>query len=264
MGISFNIGTMGFSYQAWNGVFYPKGMSSKDYLPYYSGIFNSVEIDSTFYGTPRKSTVEKWIRSTPPEFKISVKAPRIITHDIDLANACGYMNEFIEMMRYLESRLAVILLQFPPSFQVDQIGNLADFLNHLPKDLKFAIEVRHPSWYSAESQFVDLLKQTNVCWAATEYPGLSNKIHLTLDFVYIRWIGQHGSFKFHDSERIDRTEELHGWLKRIENISWQVNAVYGYFNNDYAGFGAGSAIKFRYMIGNPVVLPQQPKQGSLF
>jgi uncharacterized protein YecE (DUF72 family) len=262
--LSFYIGTMGFSYRAWNGSFYPEGMVSRDYLTYYSGIFNSVEIDSTFYGTPKKSTVQRWIQSTPSEFKISLKAPQIITHKLGLVNAYSLMEEFIDIVRLLGPRLAVILLQFPPSFQVSQMGLLANFISNLPGDLYFAIEVRHPSWYAVDAPFADLLKQTHVCWAATEYPGLPEQIHLTNNYIYVRWIGRHGSYKNHDHERIDRTDRLREWLAQIQAIAPQVDKVFGYFNNDYAGFGAGTAIKFRNLIGNPVNPPQQPKQGTFF
>jgi uncharacterized protein YecE (DUF72 family) len=255
----FYIGTMGFSYKDWNGVFYPIEMNSKNYLSYYSRNFNSVEIDSSFYGTPRKSTIQGWIKATPSEFKFSLKVPRSITHELGLVDAWGLMTEFLDSIRLLENRLGVILFQFPPSFTKQGIDKLAVFLEKLPDDLLYAIEVRDQSWYTAEAEFENLLKNFGVAWAATQYPHLPAKIHQSVNFAYIRWIGQHGSFRHHDHERIDRTEELQKWQRHILETTQSMTAVFGYFNNDYAGYAAGTAMKFRSLVGIPNEIPQQPK-----
>jgi uncharacterized protein YecE (DUF72 family) len=258
------IGTMGFSYRDWNQVFYPNEMKINQYLSYYSRIFNSVEIDSTFYGTPRKSTVSGWLKNSPPGFKFSVKAPKLITHESGLINAWGLMTEFLDTMRLLEDRLGVILLQFPPSFSADQLETLISFIGKLPSDLSFAVEIRNQSWYTAEQSFVEQLGRLGIAWAATQYPNLPARIHDTAQFIYIRWIGQHGTFHKHDHERIDRTEDIQLWLHQIQENSENKRAVFGYFNNDYAGFAAGTAIKFYNLVGMPMGNPNEPKQSRLF
>jgi uncharacterized protein YecE (DUF72 family) len=258
------LGTMGFSYKDWNGVFYPVEMNAKSYLSYYSRIFNSVEIDSSFYGTPKKSTIQGWVNATPEEFKFSVKVPLSITHELGLVNAWGMMAEFLDSIRLLGSRLGVILFQFPPSFTTSEIDKLAVFLEMLPDDLRFAFEVRDQSWYTAEDKVENLLEKYGVAWAATQYPNLPAKIHQSANFAYIRWIGQHGSFQRHDHERIDRTEDLQKWWSYIQETTRTMSAIFGYFNNDYAGFAAGTALKFRYLAGIPGEMPQQPKQPKLF
>ncbi len=78
------LGTVGFSYKDWDGVFYPTGTSPRNYLPRYSKIFGAVELDSTFYGTPPEDRVRQWATITPAEFKFCVKTPRQITHDMRL------------------------------------------------------------------------------------------------------------------------------------------------------------------------------------
>ncbi len=258
------IGTMGFSYKDWNGVFYPAGMDSVDYLAYYSRIFNSVEIDSTFYGTPRKTTVQHWAAATPTGFKFSLKAPRAITHDLALVGAWGLMAEFLDAARLFGDRLGVILLQFPPSFKVSVMQTLARFLALLPKDLRFAVEVRDHSWHTAEMEFETLLKENSVAWAATQFPYLPEKLHPTADFLYIRWIGRHGSFHQHASERIERTPDLQRWWAQIQANSDAVRDIFGYFNNDYAGFAAGTALKCKALLGQPVDIPRPPRQDVLF
>ncbi len=110
------LGTMGFGYDDWRGVFYPPGTTSRDYLTHYSRIFNSVEMDTTFYGVPRSAVVTQWAASTPDNFKFCAKLPRTITHEMGLIGTRGLVDEFIDAMRLLGDKLGVILIQFPPSF----------------------------------------------------------------------------------------------------------------------------------------------------
>ena len=126
--INWNIGTMGFGYQDWSGVFYPAEMTSRNYLSYYSRIFNAVEIDSTFYGIPKLESVRRWAAVTPSKFQFCLKTPNAITHDLKLVGASGLMSQFLDAARLLEQKLGVILIQFPPSFGADQMGVLEEFL----------------------------------------------------------------------------------------------------------------------------------------
>lgn len=257
------IGTMGFSYKDWDDVFYPSGSSPNDYLAYYSRVFNSVEIDSTFYGTPRKRTVERWKQSTPDGFRFCLKMPRLITHDSGLTNVHGLVQEFIDSACLLDKKLGAVLIQFPPSFTIDQLDRLEAFCTRLPVDICFAVEFRDQSWYTASSQIANMLGENNVCWAATEYPGLPAIIQRTSSFIYVRWIGQHGAFRQHTYERIDRSREIDGWIEEILHNHNAAEAIYGFFNNDFAGFAAGTAIRFCTKAGLPVQVPKRPIQGKL-
>ena len=100
--IDYYIGTMGFSYKDWAGTFYPKGLAMRDYLSYYSRIFNAVEIDSTFYGIPSREAVNRWKDRTPKEFKVCVKVPREITHDAGLVNIDNEMIRFVDIVQELD------------------------------------------------------------------------------------------------------------------------------------------------------------------
>lgn len=113
--INWYLGTMDFSYKDWIGYFYPADVGARDFLKYYCGIFNSVEIDSTFYGTPPVGNVNRWIAVTPEGFKICYKMPKHITHEMELSGARPILVEFIKTMRLLGNRLGVILIQLPPS-----------------------------------------------------------------------------------------------------------------------------------------------------
>jgi uncharacterized protein YecE (DUF72 family) len=223
-----------------------------------------VEIDSTFYGTPKKSTIQHWIDATPKGFKFSCKVPRVITHDEGVVNVWGLMAEFLDVIQLLGDRLGVILFQFPPSFTSVHINRLAEFLPKLPTGLRFAIEVRDRSWHTDEEKFNDLLTQYRLAWAATQYPNLPAKIHSSSDFIYVRWIGQHGAFQQHNQERINRLPDLEHWWQYIQTFAGLIPELYGYFNNDYAGFAAGTALKFKKMIGQPVDFPPKTHQARLF
>ena len=173
------IGTMGFGYQDWRGGFYPQELAARNYLSYYSRIFNAAEVDSTFYGTPRASTVRRWAAQTPAEFRFCLKTPRTITHELGLVNAQGLMAEFVQAAGLLGPKLGAILLQFPPSFTASQLDTLAAFLGQLPAGPRYAVELRDASWYAPELGLATVLQEAGVAWASTEYPGLPDRIDLT-------------------------------------------------------------------------------------
>jgi uncharacterized protein YecE (DUF72 family) len=255
------LGTMGFGYQDWKDVFYPSGMQARDFLAHYSRNFNAVEMDTTFYGTPRQAIVRQWYATAPAGFRICAKTPKIITHEMGLVGAGALMNEFIAAMRLLEDKLGAILIQLPPSFTAVQMPVLADFLKELPVDVHYAVEFRHRSWFV--SDVADVLRAHQVAWAATDFPGLPQQVTVTSDILYVRWIGQHGSYEHHTHERVDQTPQLKGWWEYLSGYLGHVQAVYGFFNNDYAGHAVGTCNKFKTIAGLPVVQVQPPRQERL-
>lgn len=260
--LTWYLGTMGFSYKDWEGVFYPAGMQARDYLGHYSNFFNAVEIDSTFYGTPRPEVVRRWHAVTPGDFTFCLKTPRAITHDRRLVDATVPMTEFLDTVRLLGDKLGPILIQLSPDFTRDEIHNLATFLRQLPTDLRYAVEFRHRSWHATETGL--LLQKHNVCWASTEYIYLPQRVYVTTDFLYIRWIGRHGVYETHDHERVDRTPRLEEWWQDIQDRQPEgVKAVYGFFNNDYAGHSPATCNKCKHVVGLPAKPLQPPQQGQL-
>ncbi len=258
--VSWHFGTMGFSWKDWVGPFYPPDLASREFLAYYSRIFDTVEIDSTFYGTPRPEVIDRWDAITPPGFKICLKMPREITHEKGLVGAEQELDKFIKTVRSLGDKLGVILLQFPPSFDITSYGALHAFLGVLPEDLRFAVEIRHASWY--DERVESMLAGHHVAWASTEYESLPKRIYRTTDFLYFRLIGHHGSFESHESEKIDVGEQLKWWWENLQPHLSSVDSVYGFFNNDYSGFAAGTLNRFKSMFGfevKPFQFPGQPK-----
>jgi len=260
--IDYYIGTMGFSYKEWAGTFYPKGLAMRDYLSYYSRIFNAVEIDSTFYGIPSREAVNRWKERTPKGFKVCVKVPREITHDAGLVNIDNEMLRFVDNVQSLDEKLGVILLQFPPSFSSSNANNLNTFLGHLPKELRFAVEFRHRSWYTLKIS--EMLAKNQVCWVATEYEGMPKEVGLTTDILFIRLVGQHGRFSIHNRVQTDVSPQLDWWWQWIRSHVEMVQSVYAFFNDDFSGYAPASANKLKSIIGLPTVEPDLPKQMRLF
>jgi uncharacterized protein YecE (DUF72 family) len=260
--VNWYLGTVGYSYKDWDGSFYPQGASPGSYLAHYSQVFNAVEIDSTFYGTPPIGRLQKWANTVPKSFKFCPKTPRQITHEARLVQVADTMRRFIDAMRVLGDNLGSILIQLPPSFSAAEFETLNQFLVTLPADIQFAIEFRHPSWFNYET--VSLLRNYKVCWTSTAYMDLPRQIALTTSFHYIRWLGKHGQFKQKDREQVEVLPQLKWWWNTLQPNLQRVETVYGFFNNDFSGHSPATCNRFKELIGLSVTYPELPRQARLF
>src|SRR4051812_15811858 len=262
--LNWRLGTMGFSYSDWAGVFYPKDIKNGDWLSFYAKHFNAVELDTTFYAVPPVERVQRWRDETPEHFRFTVKTPHGISHEQRIDRAGPSMRTLLDVVRHFESKLAVVLLQFPPSFSAREMGRLRKFLETLPRDVRYAAEFRHPSWF-ATHETGELLAEHRVAWAACEYGGDSHRsVVSTTDFLYIRWIGEHQRFNELDHEQIDVADRLKWWKDQIGQCMRTVKSVHGFFNNDFAGYAIGTCNRFKEMVGLPVISVEDPRQGELF
>jgi len=255
------LGTSSFTASGWEGSFYPKGMRSTDYLAYYSEHFQTVEIDSTFYGCPSPRTVSNWAARTPQDFIFSVKIPQAITHDKALVDCDSEFEEFVKTMDILGPKLGPMVFQFP-SFdkwkfpkQDRFLAVLIPFLKKLPTDHKFVIEIRNKTWLDAK--FADVLREYNIALALTDTSfvprpwEMKEKFDLiTADFVYVRWLGDRKGIEklteTWDKAIVDRTEDLRSWvdlLKRMVNDK-KIRKLFAYANNHYAGHGPATVKLF--------------------
>ncbi len=256
------LGTIGFSYKEWVGPFYPAGSSQHEYLPYYCRLFNSVEMDTTFHSIPRCSTVEGWYAASSSDFKFCVKTPRIITHELGLVNTQAMMAEFIESLQPLEEKLGPILIQLPPSYSREYFSGFTTFINSLPGSYRYAVEFRHRSWFTEAT--AQLLVDHQICWVAIDFPNLPMHITPTTDFLYVRWIGVNNKYHHHSFEREDKSDQLQGWLEMIKPLLNKVPTIYGFFNNDYTGFAAGTCKRFMQLAGLVNKDQDVPYQEKLF
>ena len=175
-------------------------MKPHDFLSYYAKQFQTVEIDSTYYGTPSASTVTNWYEKTPPDFVFAAKVPQVVTHEKVLKDCEAEFDEFIDRMGLLGEKLGPLLLQFPwfnkHEIQADEFFlRLRFFLQRL-KDLptiRFVVEIRNRAWL--DKRLTDLLREYNVALALTDIsrmprPWEKKKFDwVTTDFVYVRWLG---------------------------------------------------------------------------
>jgi uncharacterized protein YecE (DUF72 family) len=151
-GVAVHIGTSGWSYDHWDGVLYPPGTPPADRLGHYVRRFTTVELNSSFYRWPRPAAFAGWRRRLPPGFRLSVKAPRGLTHARRLYGPESWTERLAAGWHELGDRRAVLLVQLPPAQQRDD-ARLAWFLGGLPPWLRVAVELRHPSWHDDEAVF---------------------------------------------------------------------------------------------------------------
>ena len=256
------LGTMGFSYKQWIGPFYPDGLNARLHLPYYAERFNGLEIDSTFYGTPAETTVQRWYNVTPPGFIICPKMPRTITHETRLVGVEDLTQEFLDRMRLLKDKLGAILIQFPPDFSQAEVSKLIHFLPMLPEDLRFAVEFRHPSWNKPQTAV--LLEVHNICWTSADTVYMPRQITPTTDFLYLRFIGPHGRFKTKDRTQLDRSADLEQWWGALQPHLQKAKNIYAFFNDDYEGFSPATCNRFKRIIGQEPDEIRPLQQGRLF
>jgi uncharacterized protein YecE (DUF72 family) len=259
--MEWRVGTMGFSYADWAGVFYPPGMKAGEYLAHYAKYFDTVELDTTFHATPPRERFERWADMTPAHFRFAAKAPRAVTHDVSPDKAMSPMLEFLNSARALKEKLGVVLLQYPPHFEADQFENLRKFLRELPADVRFAVELRNRTWGAPAT--LDLLRETGCCLVAAEYLSRPSRIHLTTDFLYIRWIGQHERFSVLNREQLDVSDSLNWWKQQIAALETSVTTTFGFFNNDFSGYSVATCNRFKSLIGLPHEEPPEIP-GGLF
>jgi uncharacterized protein YecE (DUF72 family) len=241
------LGTQGFSFNDWVGPFYPEGTPKKGFLEAYARHFPTVEIDSTFYGVPRDTTVQGWADRTPEEFLFSAKFPRLITHDKKLARARGDAEHFVDTMRGLGHKLAVLTLQFAYDFTPDYFGSLDEFLQNLPKGPRYAVEVRNRKWLN--SDFGEMLSNHNVALVLQDLHYMPKLDWITADFTVIRWLGRRKDIEVFDRIQIDRTENLSNWSEKVHDFMERGFDIYGYFNNHFAGHSPASVRQFAEMVG---------------
>jgi len=242
------MGCSGWSYSSWQGTFYPKEMENRAWLPYYSRIFNYVEIDSTFYNIPSESMVKNWARRTPENFRFTAKFPKIITHEKKFKNVQGELELFYQRMAPLKEKLIALLIQLPPSYKLKE--GLEDFSNYnffFEGEFRYAVEVRHSSWFSDLAY--NFFKNNNIAMVWSQMDRLQTPPVVTSDFVYLRLIGdrrlEESQF---DKIRIDRIEEIRNWankMKEVKQNETDVKIGIVAANNHYGGYGPGTVDIFR-------------------
>ncbi len=241
----FFVGTSGWSYKHWKGVFYPQELSQSKWLKYYSQHFDTVEINNSFYRLPEKETFVAWRKATPPNFIFAVKANRFITHMKKLSQPDLSLSKFFDNSSGLNKKLGPILFQLPPFWNLN-LKRFKEFVAALKrqkiiKGMRITLEIRNATWLSEDVYYI--LKNANISLCFSDWTNLKVEGPVTADFVFIR---RHGSSVLYASEYSD--EELIKDAKRIRDWLKKGIDVYIYFNNDAYGWATKNARTLLEMI----------------
>ncbi len=229
------IGTSGWNYDHWKGVFYAEGCPKSKWLEFYAKHFISVEVNATFYRSMKPKTFENWWKMTPDGFLWAVKANRYITHIRRLKDAKEPLERFLGDLEPLREKLGPILFQLPPSLAFDE-EVFDKFCNYLPENRLYTIEARHPSWLGRNA--LSSLKRHNIAWCISDTAGRYPYCEaVTSEFIYIRL---HGSKKLYASEYSE--DELKRWAEKIKK--WGKD-TYIYFDNDFMGHAPKNALQLK-------------------
>jgi uncharacterized protein YecE (DUF72 family) len=271
----FHIGCQSWQYDDWiteaggETIFYPRGTRPADMLGLYSEAFDTIEVDSTAYGTPAISTLEGWSEATPEGFLFSLKVPSVITHELSLGPASyALMDEFLAAARTLGPKLGVILIQFPASFEStrENGSSLRSFIALLPRDLRFGVEFRHPGWFIQWT--FDELNEHGIALALVAGKWIDEDVMFPAfaktktPFAYVRLMGIRDLPRFDRIYR-DRLDEITRWAEMIKTV--EAKEVFSYVDNYFEGHGPATANRLKSALGIPTVDPRTlEKQASLF
>jgi len=242
------VGTSGWGYDEWVGPFYPRGLDQADFLRYYSEIFITNEINTTFYNTPSRWVVENWVKKTPNNFLFSAKIPQRITHThkLDIDNCLDDMGHYLEAMDPLikANKLLSFLIQLPPSFnKQEHFGNLKEFIENWPGDrerstYELVVEFRHKSWMVEE--VFQFLRRNQLTYCAVIEPLLPPRMDVTNPtFAYIRFHGYGKKIWF---DYFFKEEEIQKWAQPIREVIPKVEKIGIYFNNHFSGYAVKNSL----------------------
>lgn len=256
------IGCTGWSYEGWVGPFYPKSMQDGDFLKHYSKAFDITEVNSTFYRIPTRAMAKKWHDDTPENFRFTAKMPKVITHEGRLKPG-PYLDQFLDSIKPLGSKISILVIQLPPSLSFDESRpHLEKMADHLPAAYRYAVEGRHPSWFSESAS--KFLTEKKLCLVWNEVEGVKNPAPVTTDFVYLRLIGDR-SIPEKEFGRVqkDRSHLVQEWADRLQSVQDTVSLGVAMANNHFEGFGPVTANKLRVSLGMQYVTWADTSQRSL-
>lgn len=256
------IGTSSWSEKSWVGAFYPAETEPADFLKHYSRRYDTVEIDSTYYATPRDSTVKNWRKRTPDHFLFTAKVPREITHDRILVEAHEPMEIFVESMQWLGDKLGPLLLQFPYfnrnafSGPAPFLKRLEQFLPQFTREVSLVVEVRNPNWVN--TNLVDVVEGCGATLAWVDQGWMPQAEEWVERLGPPR--GQNGYFRFlgdrketealtetWDQQVLDPRGRLQPWVEIMKSFRDSGGDVFGFFNNHYAGHAPATLEDFRIL-----------------
>lgn len=233
------VGTSGWNYPHWQGIFYPPDLNQSNWLQHYTQFFNCVELNVTFYRLVQKKTFQNWYKRTPQNFYFVAKGSRFITHIKKIMGIEESLKLFIDNVVGLKGKLAAILWQLPPSF-IKDLKRLESLLKLLQNsNIRQVFEFRNESWFDKE--VYALLKEYNACLCIAHSNRFPYVKVITADFLYLRF---HGAQSLYASNYSDK--ELKEWANFARDF--KDKDIFTFFNNDAYGYAIKNALKFRELL----------------
>ena len=217
------IGTSGYNYPEWKGSFYPADLPAAKMLAYYAARFPTVEINYTFYRMPNEKLVSGWAAGTPSPYKLTLKAPRRITHASRLRNTGELVTAFCRVAETLGEKLGALLFQLPPNMKKD-LGVFDAFLADLPPRAPAAFEFRHVSWF--DEDVFSRLRERNLALCVNDSEKLSAPVTVTADYAY---------FRLRDEGYMP--DDIAKWAETIKRETTDCKDVFVYFKHEEEGKG---------------------------
>lgn len=236
------IGTSGWSYDHWTDVLYPPGLPAARRLAHYAEVFDTVELNASFYRWPKDATFAGWRDQLPGGFTMSIKAHRGLTHYRRLASPEPWIERFERCWQLLGDHRGVLLVQLHPEQPRDD-ARLDSFLRSVPPPIRVAVELRHPSWN--DPAVYALLESHRAAYVVVSGADLACVPRATTDLVYVRMHGPDPATMYTGSYTPD---DLRWWAERISAWDNEGRDVWMYFNNDLGGHAVRNARSLRELL----------------
>lgn len=232
-----HVGTSGYAYDKWQGRFYPEDINKKNLLHYYSGFFDTVKINLSFYSLPTVAALKKWQKDVPKNFLICLKISRYISHNKKLKDCADAVSVFMQRARQLRGHRGPLLLQLPPNLkpQYERLDEVLSLIHRESKRWPVAVEIRNDAWLGSELN--DVLDRHRASLVVHDMPeGRTDSPNQKAPLIYMRFHGPKGDYhgKYGESKLKPYINDIRRWLKEGRD-------VYAFFNNDADGFAPEDA-----------------------
>jgi uncharacterized protein YecE (DUF72 family) len=240
------VGCSGWSYKDWRGIVYPSDIPQRRWFEHYQSLFDTVELNSTFYRLPTPEAVERWAAHAEPGFLFALKLGAFGSHRMKLRDAASWLPNHLDRVERLGAHLGPNLVQLPPRWKRNA-ERLDEFLSLAPRHIRWAVELREPSWL--HDDVFDVLRAHGAALCIHDLLR-DHPFELTTDWTYIRFHGPDAINRpYHGRYGEDRLRE---WADRLQPVLEEGSDVYAYFNNDWYGHAVTDAITLRSAIKSAV------------
>jgi uncharacterized protein YecE (DUF72 family) len=241
MSAEIRIGTSGYHCRHWVGRYYPEKTRPSAMLDHYLCDFDTVELNNTFYRLPTEEAFDAWRDAVPDDFVFAVKGSRFLTHMIKLKDPARGIANFVPRAARLGHKLGPILWQLPPGWNVN-VERLEQFLEALPRGIRYAFELRNRTWLI--DAVYEVLRKYDAAYCIYELAGFQSPIEITASWTYVRLHGP----TLHKYQGSYSKAQLEGWAKQIESWKRKLDAVYVYFDNDDRAFAVDNALTLKQLV----------------